>query len=179
MSNTIKIILIVVFFIISALLVVLLIIPNLSTSVNASAALQQEEEYNRSYVTRLGELESVRDEYNTLDASYQKYSMQIPSENDLDVFTNEIYEIAAYSGVAVKSIDYMEIVSEEDEEKPEKVIEASFILEGSYYNIINFIRTIEKMPRIVIIENVVMQSTQEEYETLSAYVNTKMYYIDD
>ncbi len=179
MSNTIKIILIVVFLIISVLLVILFIIPNMSTSVKKSAELEQEKEYHSSNVTRLHELELVRDEYNSLDAAYQKYSMQIPSENDLDVLTNEIYDIAAYSGVVITSIDYVETVTAEEEEKPEKIIEANFALEGSYYNIINFIRTIEKMPRIVIVENIVIQSTEDEYETLSAYVSTKMYYIGD
>ena len=138
MSNTIKIILIVIFFIISVLLVVLFIIPNMSKSVSDSMMLEEEEEYYSSNIKRLHELELVRDDYNTLNAAYQKYSMQIPSENDLEVFTNEIYDIAAYSGVVVTSIDYVDIVAEEEEEKTEEIIEASIALEGYYYNIINF-----------------------------------------
>ena len=179
MSNIVKIILMIVFFVISVLLVILFIIPNLSTSIEAGAAIELEKENNSALIKRLGDLELVRDEYNALNAEYQKCSMQIPSENDSEIFTNEIYDIAAYSGVVVTSVDYVDIVAEEEEEKTEEIIEASIALEGYYYNIINFIRTIEKMPRIAIVENISLASTEDEYETLTAYINTKMYYIGD
>ena len=74
---------------------------------------------------------------------------------------------------------FLDAVDEEDEEKPETIIYANFVLEGSYFNIINFVRTIEKMPRIVVVEDVIIQSTTDEYERLSAYFTAKLYYISD
>jgi Tfp pilus assembly protein PilO len=59
------------------------------------------------------------------------------------------------------------------------LIKANFSLEGSYYNIINFVRTIEKMPRIVIVEDFIIQSVVEEYESLNVFVTVKLYYISD
>jgi Tfp pilus assembly protein PilO len=180
MSNTIKIILIIVFFVINVLLVLLLIIPNLSANTVASMAIETERENNRSNINRLNQLILVRDEYNTLNAEYQTYSMQLPSENDISVFTNDIYDVAKFSGITINSVDYAEqALEEEEEENPERLIKANFSLEGSYYNIINFVRTIEKMPRIVIVEDFIIQSVAEEYESLNAFVTVKLYYISD
>jgi Tfp pilus assembly protein PilO len=181
MSNTIKIILIIVFFVINVLLVLLLIIPNLSANTVASMEIETERENNRSNINRLNQLILVRDEYNTLNAEYQTYSMQLPSENDISVFTNDIYDVAKFSGITINSVDYVEqaLGGEEEEESPERLIKANFSLEGSYYNIINFVRTIEKMPRIVIVEDFIIQSVAEEYESLNAFVTVKLYYISD
>lgn len=183
MSNTIKIILIIVFFVINVLLVLLLIIPNLSANTVASMEIETERENNRSNINRLNQLILVRDEYNTLNAEYQTYSMQLPSENDTSVFTNDIYDVAKFSGITINSVDYAEQAlggeEEEEEESPERLIKANFSLEGSYYNIINFVRTIEKMPRIVIVEDFIIQSVAEEYESLNAFVTVKLYYISD
>jgi len=179
MSNTVKIILIIVFFVINVLLVLLLIIPNLSANTAASIAIETERENNGSNINRLNQLILVRDEYNTLNAEYQTYSMQLPSENDTSVFTNDIYDIAKFSGITINSVDYAEQVLEEEEKSPERLIKANFSLEGSYYNIINFVRTIEKMPRIVIVEDFIIQSVVEEYESLNVFVTVKLYYISD
>ena len=180
MSNTVKIILIIVFFVINVLLVLLLIIPNLSANTAASMAIETERENNGSNINRLNQLILVRDEYNTLNAEYQTYSMQLPSENDTSVFTNDIYDVAKFSGITINSVDYAEqALAEEEEKSPERLIKANFSLEGSYYNIINFVRTIEKMPRIVIVEDFIIQSVVEEYESLNVFVTVKLYYISD
>ena len=122
MSNTIKIILIIVFFVINVLLVLLLIIPNLSANTVASMAIETERENNRSNINRLNQLILVRDEYNTLNAEYQTYSMQLPSENDISVFTNDIYDVAKFSGITINSVDYAEqaLGGEEEEEESAK-----------------------------------------------------------
>jgi Tfp pilus assembly protein PilO len=180
MSNTVKIILIIVFFVINVLLVLLLVIPNLTANAAASIAIELERENHASNISRLNQLIQVRDEYNTLNAEYQTYSMQLPSENDISVFTNDIHDIAKYSGITINAIDYAEqAVGEKEEERPERLIKANFTLEGSYYNIINFIMTIEKMPRIVLVEDFVIQSVAEEYKNLNAFVTVKLYYISD
>ena len=75
MSNTIKIILMVIFFIINVLLIIMLIIPNLSANAIASASMEMEREEYKFNIDRLNELLLMRDEYNTLNAEYQKYSM--------------------------------------------------------------------------------------------------------
>ncbi len=179
MSNTVKIIFIVVFFIASVLLLILFVIPNLSTSIEASVLIEAEKENNKIFIDRLDELLLIRDEYNVLNAEYQKDSMQIPSENDISFFTNEVYEIAKYSSVSIYSVDYTEkIIIGEDKEEQE-LINVDIVLEGSYYNIVNFIKTIEKMPRIAVIENIVLQSYEDNYERLNAYISAKLYYISD
>ena len=63
-----------------------------------------------------------------------------------------------------------------EEKEPEfAIIEADLILAGPYYNIMNFIKTIEKMPRIVIIKDIIIQSTEEDYEELDAYITVQLY----
>lgn len=179
MSNITKIIFIIIVLIATFLLLILYIVPNLSESIKTREAIKMEREDNKALRERLGELLLERDEYNALNAKYQKFSLELPSENDISIFTDEIYDIAKYANVNINSIDYTEkSASVKVEEETEILItEVSLVLEGSYYNILNFIRTMENIPRIVTIEDVMLQSPGDEYyERLSAYITAEIYY---
>ena len=178
MSNITKIIFILIALIAIALLLILYIVPNLSESIKTGKAIETEREDNKAFMERLGELLLERDEYNALNAKYQKFSLELPSENNTSIFTEEIYDIAKYANVNIISVDYAEkVTSLKVTEEPEILItEVTLSLEGSYYNILNFIRTIEKMPRIVIIGDIILQSTGDEYERLSASIIAEIYY---
>jgi Tfp pilus assembly protein PilO len=177
MGYRIKILIIAIIFLASVALIVLFIIPNLSSSIRINAEIEEEREDNKISNEELKNLLLVRDEYYELNAAYQKYSLQLPSENDISIFTNEVYDIAKYSDVTIYSIDYVDIpvVVEEGKEPEFAIIEADLILAGPYYNIMNFIKTIEKMPRIVIIKDIIIQSTEEDYEELDAYITVQLY----
>jgi len=179
MSNTVKIIFIVVFFIASVLLLILFVMPKISTSLEASASIEEEKESNKIFSNRLNELLLTRDEYNVLNAEYQKDSMQVPSENDISFFTSEIYEIAKYSNIIIYSVDYTEIITTEEDKEEQEIIIVNIVLDGSYYNIVNFIKTIEKMPRIVVIEDIMLQSYGDDYERINAYISAELYYVSD
>lgn len=178
MSNNFKIILIVSIFILSVLLVFLLIVPNLSNSTETSIAIEKERQDNKTLNETLKSLLSIRNEYYPLSAEYQKYSLQLPSDNDISIFTNEIYDIANYSNVAIYSIDYKDKsnVEEREGESGKITMEANLILEGSYYDVMNFIKTIERMPRIVIIKDIIMQSNEDDTGSLNAYITAELYY---
>lgn len=177
MGYRIKILFIAIIFLASVALIVLFIIPNLSSSIRINTEIEKEREDNKTFNEELKNLLLVRNEYYALNAAYQKYTLQLPSENDISIFTNEVYDIAKYSDVTIYSIDYVDIpVKVEEEKEPEfAIIEADLILAGPYYNIMNFIKTIEKMPRIVIIKDIILQSTEEDYEEVDAYITVQLY----
>ena len=178
MGNNIKIILIVSIFILCVVLVFIFIVPNLSTSIGTNSAIVQEREDNKTFNETLGSLLLIRNDYYALSAEYQKYSLQLPSENNISIFTNEVYDIANFSNVVIYSIDYSDkpSVAEEEEKSGKATIEANMILQGSYYDVMNFIKTIERMPRIVIIKDIVIQSNEDNPENLSAYITMELYY---
>lgn len=178
MSNNVKIILIVSIFILSVVLVFLFIVPNLSTSIGTNSAIAKEREDNKTFNETLESLLLTRNDYYALNAEYQKYLLQLPPENNQDIFTDEIEEIANFSNVVIYSIDYSDKpnVAEEEEESGKTTIEANLILQGSYYDVMNFIKTIERMPRIVIIKDIIIQSNEDNSENLSAYITAELYY---
>lgn len=178
MSNNFKIILIVSIFLLSILLVFLFIVPNFSTSMATNTAIEKEKQDNKTFNETLKALISVRNEYYALSAEYQKYSLQLPSDNDISIFTNEVYDIANFSNVVIYSIDYSDKsnVEEREGESGKITIETNLILEGSYYNIMNFIKTMERMPRIVIIRDIIIQSNEDDSDSLSAYITAELYY---
>jgi Tfp pilus assembly protein PilO len=178
MSNITKIIFILIALIAIALLIILYIVPNLSKSIETGKAIETEREDNKAFMERLGELLLERDEYNALNAKYQKFSLELPSENNTSIFTDEIYDIAKYANVNIISVDYAEkVTSLKVKEEPEILITGvTLSLEGSYYNILNFIRTMEKMPRIVTIGDITLQPTGEDYESLSVSITAEIYY---
>ena len=177
-SNNVKIILIVSIFILSVLLVFLFIVPNLSTSIGTNIAIAKEREDNKTFNEMLEVLLLTRNDYYALSAEYQKYSLQLPSENDISIFTNEVYDIANFSNVVIYSIDYSDKsnIEEGEEESGKTTIEANLILQGSYYDLMNFVKTIERMPRTVIIKDIIIQSNEDDSENLSAYITAELYY---
>ena len=182
MSNITKIIFILIALIAIALLLILYIVPNLSESIETGKAIETEREDNKAFRERLGELLLERDEYNALNAKYQKFSLELPSENDTSIFTEEIYDIEKHANVNINSIDYAEKttslkVKEEPGKEPEILIkEVTLALEGSYSDILHFIETLEGMPRIVTIGDITLQPTGEDYERLSVSITAEIYY---
>ncbi|MDD5600691.1 MAG: type 4a pilus biogenesis protein PilO [Actinomycetota bacterium] len=177
MTIRVKIIAIVAILVVIILLTVAFVVTNISTMIKNSNELGIEKENSVTLKSRLGELLAVRDKYNLLEAEYSKYLLQLPRENDMSIFTNEINDIAKYSDVNISSINYSEkAASKEGEKLGLSVIEASLIVEGSYYNIMNFLNTIEKMTRIVKVNNLVFQTTEDDYENINANINIEMYY---
>lgn len=177
MTIRVKIIAIVAILVVIILLTVAFVVTNISTMIKNSNELGKEKENSVTLKSRLDELLAVRDKYNLLEAEYSKYLLQLPRENDMSIFTNEINDIAKYSDVNISSINYSEkAASKEGEKLGLSVIEASLIVEGSYYNIMNFLNTIEKMTRIVKVNNLVFQTTEDDYENINANINIEMYY---
>ncbi|MDD3628566.1 MAG: type 4a pilus biogenesis protein PilO [Actinomycetota bacterium] len=177
MTIRVKIIAIVAILVVIILLTVAFVVTNISTMIKNSNELGIEKENSVTLKSRLDELLAVRDKYNLLEAEYSKYLLQLPRENDMSIFTNEINDIAKYSDVNISSINYSEkAASKEGEKLGLSVIEASLIVEGSYYNIMNFLNTIEKMTRIVKVNNLVFQTTEDDYENINANINIEMYY---
>lgn len=177
MTIRVKIIAIVAILVVIILLTVAFVVTNISTMIKNSNELGIEKENSVTLKSRLDELLAVRDKYNLLEAEYSKYLLQLPRENDMSIFTNEINDIAKYSDVNISSINYSEKAASKEEEKLGlSSIEASLIVEGSYYNIMNFLNTIEKMTRIVKVNNLVFQTTEDDYENINANINIEMYY---
>ncbi len=177
MNIKIKIIIIIAIFLVIVLLTVLVLVPNLTASIKNNASIEREKEENKALMENLNNLILVRDEYHLMNAEYQKYSLQLPTGGDNSIFTNEIYDIASYSDVDIYSINYSEKTVSEEEEKMGLVItEADLIIDGSYYDILNFINTVEKIPRIAKVNKIIIQSTGSEYEYLSANIRIELYY---
>lgn len=179
MSNLTKIIFIIIALIAIALLLILYIVPNLSESIKTNEAIEMERENYKDLRERLGGLLSVRDEYNVLNAKYQKFSLELPLESDTIIFIDELDNIAKYANVTINLFETTEKATsvKVEEETEILVTEVKLVLEGSYYDILNFIRTMENIPRIVTIEDIILQSPGDEYyERLRADITAEIYY---
>ncbi len=176
MSFRIKIIITVAIFLVIVMLAVFVLVPNFTGSISNRAAIEAEKQNYRMLKSRLEETMLVQDEYYLFNAEYQKYLLKLPAENDISVITNELYDIAAFSNVEINSIDYSEKYVEIEKEKMEfsKVI-ADVVMVGSYYDVVNFVNVVENMPRISKVLSVMIQSTDDNYESLNAFVKIEMY----
>lgn len=181
MRNIYKVIIVVVIFIISVFLLILIVRPALIRSSSHLVKIAEEEERNVSLNTELDKYLKDRDEYYLLNAEYQKLAMELPDEGDTIVLTNELYEIARYTEVEIDSLNFTEENIEEEELKktPVKEISIDIVLEGSYYEILNYINTIEIMPRIVKVEDIIIQVPSEDYDNLLTFVTAKTYFANE
>ena len=181
MSNVQKIIFIVIIIIITIFLFVFMIRPALMSSLELAYKIEQEKGVKNSLESRIDELIGVKNKYHTLNAEYQKLSMELPSSINISILTNELYDIARYADVYMHSVDFKEVAIPEEEKEEGtdlSVIEINLIVGGSYHQILNFLSTLEKIPRIIIIEDIIIQSTgeEEDYSNLMAYIIARSYF---
>jgi len=181
MSNVQKIIFIVIIIIITIFLFIFMIRPALLSSLELAHKIEQEKGTKDSLGSRIDELVGVKNKYHTLNAEYQRLSMELPSSINISILNNEIYDIARYADVYMYSVDFKEVEIPEEEKKEGidlSIIEIKLIAGGSYHQILNFLSTLEKIPRIIIIEDIVIQSTGEEegYSNLMAYITARSYF---
>ena len=107
--------------------------------------------------------------------------MELPEKSNLSILTNEFYEIARYTIVEIENISFEKTKIDEEElrKTPVEEIKVDMVLRGSYYEILNFINTMEIMPRIIKVEDVVVQTTGGDYDNLLAFVIAKTYFANE
>jgi len=178
MKNLYKIIIIAVVFILSIFILLLIVRPVLIRSGSHIAQLTEEKAENITLNSELDNYVSARDDYYLINAKYQKLNMELPEKSDLSILTNELYEIARYTIVDIENISFNEKKINEDElrKTPVKEIEIDMVLRGSYYEILNYINTMEIMPRLIKIEDVVVQASGGDHDNLLALIVAKTYF---
>lgn len=178
MKNIYKIVVIAFIFVISVFLLIIVLRPALIRSGSHLVRITEEEQKNLELNAELDSYLSDKDQYYLLNAEYQKLIMELPDENDVTVLTNELYEIGKYTEVEINSLSFSDvgIAEEELRNTPAKEIAIDLVFEGSYYAILNYINTIEIMPRIIKVENVIIQSPTGDHNNLLAFITAKTYF---
>ena len=181
MKNLYKIIIITVVFVLSIFILLLIVRPVLMRSGGHIARLTEEKAKNITLNSELDNYITARDDYYLLNAEYQKLNMELPEKSDLSILTNELYEIARYTVVEIENISFSEKKIDEEELKitPSKEITIDLILRGSYYEILNYINTMEIMPRLIKIEDVIAQTSGNENNDLLVFVIAKTYFANE
>lgn len=182
MSNIIKIIVVVLVFIAIVFTAIFFLIPGVNNASSRAAALEEQKESFNNLIQEQQRLKEFVEEVNVLKARNEILSLKLPYEHDISILTNELYEIARISDIQINSIDHVEIRitdAEGEDESPINIFETDMVLQGSYYNILNYIYTLEIMPRISIIENIIIQSDNEDHEILSIFLTFRSYYLKD
>ncbi len=181
MKNLYKIIIIAVVFILSIFILLLIIRPVLIRTGNHIVELTEEKTDNISLNAELDSYIIARDDYYLLNAEYQKLNMEFPEKNDLSILTNELYEIARYTAVDIENLSFNETKIEEEDLRitSSKEITIDLILRGSYYEILNYINTMEIMPRLIKIEDVLAQNSVSGQDELLVFVIAKTYFVNE
>ena len=181
MKNLYKIIIIVAVFILSIFILLLIVRPVLMRSGSHIAQLTEEKAKNITLNSELDNYVSARDDYYLINAEYQKLNMELPEKSDLSILTNELYEIARYTNVEIENIAFEESkIGEEDLRKtPVKEIKIDMVLQGSYYEILNCINTMEIMPRLIKVEDVAVQTSGGDHDNLLAFIIAKTYFVNE
>jgi len=178
MRNIYKIVVIALVFILSVFILLLIVRPALVRSGSHLIRLTGEEERNNSLNAELDSYVENRDKYYLLNAEYRKLAMELPDGDEILLLTNELYEIARYTEVSISNLVFEESRIEEADimKIPAVEININIVIEGSYYQILNFINTVEMMPRIMNLENIFIQAPSSEFDELSTYITVKTYF---
>lgn len=122
----------------------------------------------------------IRNDYDTINARYQKFTIEFPFDSDTTVIANEIYDLVDYSEVELESINFEEIKAE-GEENIEKdssigIIEIDILITGTFYQSLTFINSFDVLPRTIRVREITMESNPEDYEDISTYIRAETYY---
>ncbi len=181
MKNLYKIIIVVVIFILSIFVVLVFMRPSLIRNNKLVNSIGSEQEKNESLNAEIRSYLTARDNFYAVNAEYEKLSMELPVKNDLSVLTNELYEVGKYTGIEIESVSYEEIKAVAGEEGqatniPVKQIKIDLVVSGTYYQILNFINTIERVPRIIKIEDILVQVAGQDHENLTGYIKARTFF---
>jgi len=181
MRNIYKIIIIAAVFIISVFLLLLIIRPAIVRSGRHLASIAEEEERNSRLNSELDSYMEDMDKYYINNAEYQKLAMEFPEKDDTLILTNELYEIAGHTGVEIESLSFSEepIEKKEIRNTPAKEVSIDIVLEGSYYETLNFLNTIEIMPRIIKTEDIIMQTPTDDHNSLLTFISARTYFVNE
>lgn len=162
----------------------------LPASKESRRILKEIDEKSREKTTiekEINDLLATRSDYFLLNALFEKYKTEVPLSDGITVLTDQIYEIGKYSGIKIQGVDFKEINetgTKNNEKNKIGIINVSITVNGSYYQVLTFLNTIEIMPRLIKVENISLnltrvfetESTDEDVLDLSALINFKTFY---
>jgi len=178
MSNIVKIIIVVFVLITIIATTIVFLVPGIRQATTRSIALQDQKIAYNDLLADEERIKVLIDNSKVLEAKNEVLSMKLPYEHDISILTNELYEIAQISGVTINNIDHTKIDADtkEDEASPINIFETNLSIQGSYYDTLSFVYTLEIMPRVATLEKVTIEADSEDYELLSVYITFNSYY---
>jgi len=160
MKKVYKITAVITLFLIIIGLIVFLTIPFNKTNSELISKIYQSSIIKNDFEKNIKLLLEAKSNFYVYNALLDKYNTQIPLSSNIPNLTDQIYEIEKYSGVKVQSINYKDIniqSSSSTSNKEQEVIGNIIVdlnINGTYYQILTFINTLEIMPRFIKIENI-------------------------
>ncbi|MGM0365594.1 MAG: type 4a pilus biogenesis protein PilO [Actinomycetota bacterium] len=174
MSNTHRTIIIAALVVLIIAAFFILVRPGLQRNIDISNEIGEQKEENARLRERVAQLARVKDDFNILYARYQKYSIELPAETDIQILTSEIYNIGQFAGIELESINFNEITSDDDDEAG--IIDINMVITGPYYNLLVFINTFESMSRITRLDSINLSVSAGGYPEMTAEIIGKTFY---
>ncbi|MCG9479655.1 MAG: type 4a pilus biogenesis protein PilO [Actinomycetia bacterium] len=174
MTNTLRILIIVIIIVVMLAVFLVFIMPALRTNMGTQNSIQEQRQTNRQLAERINQLSGLKDRFNILYAQYQKYSVELPSKTDIQVLTNEIYNIAQFADVDIQSVNYNEVDAGDQEEI--MAIDINITVKGTYYDLLVFLKALESMPRSISLDSTELGLAAEGYPDMIGLVYGRTYY---
>ncbi len=173
MNNKIKIIIIVILLLLAFAVFLVLVRPALQQNTDITNQIEEQKETNNQLEAALEGLVEARDDFHMFYAQYQKYAVELPSQSNIQVLANEIYNISQFAETKLQTINFDETSAEEDSIG---VIEINMVVTGPYHHILVFLRAFESMPRITRVESIELNYAADGYPEMTAVLIGKTFY---
>jgi len=165
MKNKLKLILIGVLIASILAVALLVVLPFMRRSTEYFIKIEEYTNEKNAMENEINDLYGLKSDYYVLNSLFDKYNTQIPLTENIPVLTDQIYEIGKYSGVKIYSIIFNEVLNYNAADNKAGAINVDLSIEGSYYQILTFINTLEIMPRFLKIEIISLDSKQAEQQS--------------
>ncbi|PIT10911.1 hypothetical protein BHC46_10560 [Snodgrassella alvi] len=141
---------------------------------------QEEEELKQTYTEKskqAANLDVLKEELNNINGSFHLLLKQLPTQAEIPNLIQELHECAIKNGLNMDSITPAVIQNTDSgnnaEQQVIQTLPYNITLTGNYNQIIQFIRDVGKLSRIVTLNSIVLkQNDKNNMLTLNAVANT-------
>ena len=147
-----------------SLIVVLLfqIMPLAKSNTELALKIVENTKNKNDFENNIKSLLEIKSRYYILNARLDKYNTQLPLSGNIPILTDQLYEIAKYSGIKISTINFKDLPADAGAitQNPIGNIVVDLNIAGTYYQMLTFLNTLEIMPRFAKIESISINANQ-------------------
>lgn len=151
--------------------------PTLVTITGLIKTLKDQQLVAQKLEEKINSLNLAQSQYNSVQADLLLIDESVPLQPQAATLIKQVETLGRYSGVTIEGIQFSQInLREELPSSKQEPVGFSIAVSGDYQNLINFLKNISSLRRVILIDNFGFKTGKTEQLTLYLSLNSKAFY---